>query len=145
MTLAHLRLWDLMALNDTATLAVSELVTNAVRHCHGNTISLRVVSSAEELRIEVTDGNTTAAQQSDVDADAENGRGLLLVAALAKAWGVSCDGTMTWCSLTLPAEACAAEVLGPRADPKRRRVDRVDERGVPAPTVDQTLLAGGTL
>ncbi|MFF7469912.1 ATP-binding protein [Streptomyces sp. NPDC008092] len=141
---AHLRLWDLMALNDMATLAVSELVTNAVRHCHGNTIRLRVVSAAEELRIEVTDGNTTPARQRDVDADAENGRGLLLVAALSKAWGVSCDGTMTWCSLTVPAEARATKALAPTAVPARRRADRVDERSVAVPTAVQTLLTVGT-
>ncbi|MFF8537229.1 ATP-binding protein [Streptomyces sp. NPDC015532] len=143
-TLAHLRLWDLMALDDTATLAVSALVTNAVRHCHGNTIRLRVVSLGEELRIEVRDGNPTPARQQDVDADAESGRGLLLVAALAKVWGLSRDGTMTWCSLPLPAEERANEALTPTPVPRRGRSDRGDQRSVSAPTADPPPLAGGT-
>ncbi|MEU6277454.1 ATP-binding protein [Streptomyces populi] len=143
-TLAHLRFWDLTALNETATLAVSELVTNAVRHCRGNTVRLRVVSSGEELRIEVTDGNPTPARPRDVDADAENGRGLLLVAALAKVWGVSHDGTMTWCCLTLPAEARANEASTPTPVARRSRSDRVDERSVSASATDQIPLAVGT-
>lgn len=100
-TSAHLHLWDLMGLRDTATLAVSELVTNAVRHGHGESVGLRVTNSVDELRIEVTDGNPTPARLRDADEAAENGRGLLLVAALAKEWGVSPDGTMTWCSLAI--------------------------------------------
>lgn len=134
-TLTHLRLWGLTALNDTVALAISELVTNAVRHCHGNTIGLRVVSSAEELRIEVSDGNPTPAQQREAGTEAENGRGLMLVAALAKEWGVSRDGTMTWCSLALPpADARAAEaLLAPTVDPKSRRSVGAGDRSVPVP------------
>ncbi|MDW4907809.1 ATP-binding protein [Streptomyces sp. ADMS] len=101
-TSAHLRLWDLTALCDTATLAVSELVTNAVRHGQGNPVGLRVTSSDGELRIEVTDGNPTPARLREAGEAAENGRGLLLIAALAKEWGVSYDGRMTWCSLAIP-------------------------------------------
>ncbi|WP_256255799.1 ATP-binding protein [Streptomyces sp. MUSC 14] len=100
-TSAHLRLWDLSTLSEAATLAVSELVTNAVRHGQGCSVGLRVMSSEGELRIEVTDGNPTAAQLRESGETAENGRGLLLVAALAKEWGVSPDGTMTWCSLAI--------------------------------------------
>jgi anti-sigma regulatory factor (Ser/Thr protein kinase) len=35
------------------------------------------------------------------DADSESGRGLFLVASIADEWGVSPDGTTTWCTLTL--------------------------------------------
>lgn len=101
-TSAYLHLWDLTALRDTATLAVSELVTNAVRHGHGKPVGLRVTSSADELRIEVTDGNPTPARLREAGEGAENGRGLLLIAAFAKEWGVSPDGRMTWCSLAIP-------------------------------------------
>ncbi|MDH6499522.1 anti-sigma regulatory factor (Ser/Thr protein kinase) [Streptomyces sp. SAI-149] len=145
-TLAHLRLWGLTALNDTVTLAVSELVTNAVRHCHGSEIGLRIVSSAEELRIEVTDGNPTPAQRREVDAEAENGRGLWLVAALAKEWGVSSDGTMTWCCLALPpADARAVEApMVHTTEPESRRSVGTGERPAPAPKTDRTLLSVGT-
>lgn len=101
-TSAHLRLWDLTALRDTATLAVSELVTNALRHGQGKPVGLRVTSSDHELRIEVTDGSPTPARLREAGEAAENGRGLLLVSAVSKEWGVSPDGTMTWCSLAIP-------------------------------------------
>ncbi|MFI6010182.1 ATP-binding protein [Streptomyces sp. NPDC051243] len=61
-TSAHLRLWDLLGLCDAATLAVSELLTNAVRHGEGNPVGLRVTGSDEELRIEVTDGSPSPAR-----------------------------------------------------------------------------------
>lgn len=101
-TSAHLHLWGLVRLCDAAKLAVSELVTNAVRHGQGNPVGLRVTSSGEELRIEVTDGNPAPARLREAGEAAENGRGLLLVSALSKEWGVSPDGTMTWCSLAIP-------------------------------------------
>lgn len=101
-TRAQLRDWDLTTLADDATLAVSELVTNAVRHGKGRPVGLRVRRSAEELRIEVTDGSPTPARMRSAGAADEDGRGLLLVSAVAKEWGVSSDGTMTWCSLAIP-------------------------------------------
>ncbi|MEV0478676.1 ATP-binding protein [Streptomyces prunicolor] len=101
-TRAQLRHWDLAMLTDAATLVVSELVTNAIKHGKGHPVGLRVRHSAYELRIEVTDGTPTPARLRSADVTDENGRGLLLVAALAKEWGVSTDGTMTWCSLAIP-------------------------------------------
>ncbi|MEV8543660.1 ATP-binding protein [Streptomyces sp. NPDC051572] len=97
--------WDLTTLTDDATLVVSELVTNAVKHGRGRPVGLRVRRLAHELRIEVTDGTPTPARLRSAGLDDENGRGLLLVAAVADKWGVSRDGTMTWCSLTIPEEA----------------------------------------
>jgi serine/threonine-protein kinase RsbW len=99
---AQLRHWDLTSLTDNATLAVSELVTNAVRHGKGKPVGLRVRCSGDELRIEVTDGSPTRARMRSADAADENGRGLFLVSAVSKEWGVSPDGTMTWCSLAMP-------------------------------------------
>ncbi|NNN34641.1 ATP-binding protein [Streptomyces sp. S3(2020)] len=101
-TSAHLRLWGLTVVCEAATLVVSELVTNAVRHGRGNPVGFRVISSDGELRIEVTDGNPAPARLRNAGEAAENGRGLLLIAALAKEWGVSPDGRMTWCSLAIP-------------------------------------------
>lgn len=97
--------WDLTTLIDDATLVVSELVTNAVKHGKGRPVRLRVRRFADELRIEVTDGTSTPARLRSAGLADENGRGLLLVAGVAKEWGVSRDGTMTWCSLTIPDEA----------------------------------------
>ncbi|WP_406129763.1 ATP-binding protein [Streptomyces sp. NBC_00989] len=97
--------WNLTTLTDDAMLAVSELVTNAVKHGKGRPVELRVRLLDHELRIEVTDGTPTPARLRSAGPADENGRGLLLVAAVAKEWGVSTDGTMTWCSLTIPDEA----------------------------------------
>ncbi|MFD4554868.1 ATP-binding protein [Streptomyces sp. NPDC058469] len=101
----HLSQWDLITLTDDATLVVSELVTNAVKHGKGRPVGLRVRRFADELRIEVTDGTPTPARLRSAGVADENGRGLLLVAAVAQEWGVSPDGTMTWCSLAIPDEA----------------------------------------
>ncbi|MFJ9901136.1 ATP-binding protein [Streptomyces sp. NPDC091280] len=96
--------WNLTKLTDDATLAVSELVTNAVKHGKGRPVGLRVRRLTHELRIEVTDGSPTPARLRSAGPADENGRGLLLVQAVAKEWGVSRDGTMTWCSLAIPNE-----------------------------------------
>ncbi|APU42712.1 ATPase [Streptomyces sp. TN58] len=76
---------------------VAELAANAVRHgrLQGRDfrVALTCVSSPGVLRIEVTDprGETPPALPSDPEGlsyEAESGRGLLLVAALADRWGV---------------------------------------------------------
>ncbi|MDX2531543.1 ATP-binding protein [Streptomyces scabiei] len=101
-TRVQLSQWDLTMLTDDATLVVSELVTNAIKHGQGRSVGLKVRRFTDELRIEVTDGSPTPARLRSVGLADENGRGLFLVAAVAKEWGVSPDGTMTWCSLTIP-------------------------------------------
>ncbi|WP_243460105.1 ATP-binding protein [Streptomyces sp. M54] len=99
---AHLRHWHLTSLTHDAALVVSELVTNAVQHAKGTPVGLRMWRAAHELRIEVTDGSPTPARLRCAGEADESGRGLLLVAAIAKEWGTSPDGTMTWCSLAIP-------------------------------------------
>ncbi|PAZ12270.1 anti-sigma regulatory factor [Streptomyces sp. SA15] len=101
-TADQLRLWNLVDLRDDAMIVVSELVTNAIRHGKGRPIRLRVTRSDTELRVEVADGNPTPARLRSAGETDENGRGLELVAALSKDWGVSPDGTTTWCSLAIP-------------------------------------------
>ncbi|MFF0698551.1 ATP-binding protein [Streptomyces tendae] len=53
--------------------------------------------------IEVDDGSPCTPVLRCPGPDDESGRGLLLVQALAEAWGVSPDGTTTWCTLPLTA------------------------------------------
>ncbi|MFE7129348.1 ATP-binding protein [Streptomyces sp. NPDC057638] len=102
-TRACLRYWDLAPLAPDATLMVSELVTNAIRHGDGRAVRLRVEHHTTELRIAVTDGTSTLPTLHDARDDDEHGRGLYLVAAIADAWGVSSDAGTTWCSLALSA------------------------------------------
>ncbi|MFE7130962.1 ATP-binding protein [Streptomyces sp. NPDC057638] len=88
-TLASLRHWNLAPLIPDATLLVSELVTNAIRHGDGRAVLLSVEHHTTELRIAVTDGTSTLPTLHDARDDDEHGRGLHLVAAIVDAWGVS--------------------------------------------------------
>lgn len=90
------------ALADDAELVVTELVTNAVRH-GGPGVDLWVRRlSAGGLRLEVVDGRSGAPPTVQrPDDDAEGGRGLLIVQALARRWGTErlAAGKQVWCEL----------------------------------------------
>jgi anti-sigma regulatory factor (Ser/Thr protein kinase) len=79
--------WDAPVDPCTAVLLTSELVTNAIMHEAGETITLAITCSRGQLRIEVHDTSCSVPVQEDVPADAETGRGLMLVAALSAQWG----------------------------------------------------------
>lgn len=97
---ARLRYWGRPDLTDSAELLATELVTNALKHGCGD-VGVRMYSTADRLWIEVRDGSHVSPVPRNVTSDDEDGRGLLLVNALADHWGVSPDGTTTWCSLPL--------------------------------------------
>ncbi|MET7319550.1 ATP-binding protein [Streptomyces sp. NPDC005549] len=100
-TAAHLRLWRVPEPTaDSVILAVSELVTNGIQHGHG-AVALKVICSDGVLRVEVTDGSPSPAQLITAKNDDLSGRGLYLVAVLARDWGVSGDGHTTWCDFRL--------------------------------------------
>jgi anti-sigma regulatory factor (Ser/Thr protein kinase) len=87
---------DLIA---SATLLVSELVTNAVIHA-GGTIDLRVAITDDTLRIDVHDTSDARPHLRQPDG---GGRGLHIVDAIATNWGVTTDGNgkTTWFELAL--------------------------------------------
>ncbi|MGV9812732.1 ATP-binding protein [Streptomyces cellulosae] len=82
-------------------LLTAELVTNALRHGSGPEIGYRLYLTATHLVTEVRDGSPDLPVLRCASPNDEHGRGLFLVNAMADAWGVSPDGTTTWCSLSL--------------------------------------------
>ena len=79
--------WQVPVDPDTAILLTSELVTNAVRHEAGQAVMLVVTCARGQLRVDVHDTSPSWPAVTDVPADAETGRGLLLVETLSDEWG----------------------------------------------------------
>ena len=93
---------------DTATLLVSELVTNAILHARSPVV-LTVHTHSGNVRIEVHDESGLHPRQHTFSASSATGRGLRLIETLAKRWGVEPDangpGKTVWCEVGPPAEA----------------------------------------
>lgn len=100
--LAAIRSWTVPVDADVAVLLTSELVTNAVRHEENGTVTLAIRCDRGRLRVEVHDtscampvppaNEADEANKADKtggadNAEAEAGRGLMLVASLATDWG----------------------------------------------------------
>jgi anti-sigma regulatory factor (Ser/Thr protein kinase) len=85
-----IRSWRVPVDLDAALLLTSELVTNAVRHEAGQgaqAVVLAIASSRGRLRVDVHDTSCSLPAVAEVPADAETGRGLLLVETLSDEWG----------------------------------------------------------
>jgi serine phosphatase RsbU (regulator of sigma subunit)/anti-sigma regulatory factor (Ser/Thr protein kinase) len=101
--------WGLAELLDDLELLVSEVATNALIHAHTE-VDVRLRSYPDHIRVEVRDSNPRPpvlianlkpdGTGSDED---ESGRGMLIVDALASAWGSSPAGRgkTTWFELDL--------------------------------------------
>jgi anti-sigma regulatory factor (Ser/Thr protein kinase) len=79
--------WDVPVDMDTAVLLTSELVTNAIAHEAGGTVVLTITCICGQLRVDVHDTSCAAPVPVAAPADAETGRGLMLVASLSTDWG----------------------------------------------------------
>lgn len=97
-------------LSETAALIVAELAANAVLHGRvpGRDIALRLTRSPETIRIEIADarGESLPRLLPSPLPDAETGRGLLLVEALASRWGVDTEpgpGKRVWAECAMEA------------------------------------------
>ncbi|MFB7450820.1 ATP-binding protein [Streptomyces sp. NPDC056194] len=80
--------WELGHLADPATLALTELVANVVRHVPGRRCSVLILREPEGLRVEVADGVPGSLVAKAADPLDESGRGLSLVEAVTDRWGV---------------------------------------------------------
>ncbi|MFC9702059.1 SpoIIE family protein phosphatase [Streptomyces sp. NPDC056943] len=111
--------WGHSELVDDAVVLTSELVTNAVIHA-GTSAEVLCLRAEDSIRVEVADrypereipvqsGRTLGSP------DRENGRGLLLCAALAHRWGVDYSPTRkhVWFHLDLPQRPVGTRSAGP--------------------------------
>lgn len=108
---------------DGLELVVSELVTNAIRHTDAVLISVCVTLAGRLLRLEVFDGSPAVpTPPPETGGDAENGRGLQLVALVADRCGhePTQRGKVAWAEFN----------LSPCVPP---RPDQPASRFVPAP------------
>ncbi|MEU0738458.1 ATP-binding protein [Streptomyces sp. NPDC006134] len=113
--------------NDAAQHVVAELAANAVTHGRvpGRDFELRLLLALPDatLRIEVSDARgdrlPVPAAPGDGGGDGDGGRGLCLVGALSRAWGVAgrAVGKTVWAELPLKEPGPAATSIG-QADAK---------------------------
>jgi anti-sigma regulatory factor (Ser/Thr protein kinase) len=94
--------WGLDELRFTTELIVSELVTNAVRYGTAP-IRLRLIRQTG-LICEVSDASNTSPRLRHARTTDEGGRGLFLVAQLARRWGTryTTAGKIIWAEQTIP-------------------------------------------
>ncbi|MFF0465321.1 ATP-binding SpoIIE family protein phosphatase [Streptomyces mexicanus] len=92
----HMTRWGLADHSFATEMIVSELVTNVLRHATGAP-HVRLVRDAT-LTVEVSDGSAFAPHLRRARAQEENGRGLMIAAALARRWGTRYteDGKSIW-------------------------------------------------
>ncbi len=89
------------AFSHDAELAVTELVTNSVRHAgRRSTIEVRADLSSDRLRVEIRDqGAGFTYRSATPDADAESGWGLRIVDRISDRWGFAEEPTTAWFEL----------------------------------------------
>lgn len=94
--------WQLGHLEDAATLIVSELVTNVLRHTAATNAVLELRLMGGRLGILVGDNDETPPRTDTApDAGSFSGRGLMLVRAVADDWGIvpRGPGKIVWAEL----------------------------------------------
>jgi len=98
---SQLELWRREEVLWSALQAVSELATNCVLHARtAFTVTARLLADGA-LRLEVADGADGVPRQRHYGDDATTGRGVALVAGLARTWGVDrrLEGKIVWCEI----------------------------------------------
>ncbi|AZQ36139.1 ATP-binding protein [Streptomyces cyaneochromogenes] len=85
----YLAAWEMDDLYDAASLALTELIANVVRHCPDRRAAVLILRLPEGqgLRVEVTDASACPPLSTAVDELAEGGRGVGIVEAVTDRWG----------------------------------------------------------
>jgi anti-sigma regulatory factor (Ser/Thr protein kinase) len=104
---ARLVLWEWGLPADkaqAAELVVSELVTNALEHGLAGipaTVRIWLSSDGSSIVIHVWDASPLPPMLKNAGAEADGGRGLMIVAALSTAWGCSAanTGKVVWAAI----------------------------------------------
>ena len=98
----ELHRWDREDILWTALQVLSELATNCVLHAHtAFLVAVRMLPDGA-LRLEVTDEVAAAPHLRHYGVDATTGRGIRVVAGLARNWGVEVRpaGKVVWCEMS---------------------------------------------
>ncbi len=82
----YLNAWGMSDLADSATLALTELVSNVVRHVPDRRAGVLIMRRDNGVLVEVTDTDPRDPELSTA-VDEERGRGLMLVDAVTDHWG----------------------------------------------------------
>ncbi|HET9899141.1 MAG TPA: ATP-binding protein [Streptosporangiaceae bacterium] len=103
--------WQLDSLAQEAVLIASELVTNAIRHgsegLKGSRVELAWQRQATKVICMVTDRSPLPPVLGSAGKDAESGRGLQVVQALAATWGwmmLGATSKAVWAALAIPRQ-----------------------------------------
>jgi anti-sigma regulatory factor (Ser/Thr protein kinase) len=101
--------WDVDAFEETATLLVSEVVTNLVLHARTSG-ELLVRLSAGRLRVELHDGSPLLPTAKRYGLEATTGRGVGLLEAMTSGWGAELtpSGKRVWFELDVGTVAAGA-------------------------------------
>ena len=102
--------WDLEALGWAAALVVTELAANAALHA-GTEFTVTLQHEGDSVRVEVRDGSDRLPRTRSHSIESTTGRGLRLVAELARAWGVreQDPGKAVWAELATTPSSGAGE------------------------------------
>lgn len=92
--------WGWADLVDDASIVVAELATNAVVHARSEFV-VAVSTNDDVVRFSLRDGSTTLPIVKPPDPRSISGRGLMLVATIARRWGIELitDGKVVWAEL----------------------------------------------
>jgi hypothetical protein len=135
----RLKTWGLLAVADNAILMISELVTNAILH-GGEGAVLTLTYDDLKVRAEVRDSSPAMPVVRSYSETATTGRGMVIVDALAAAWGTFAvdGGKVVWFEL---ATGGAGDDVEAREHPVRTKpateIRTADFRVTTSPDTEQ--------